>query len=135
MPLDISQLVRSKSIQLTAAGAGTTNGTAMDCRGTGVVIMYAAVGPNNAGNDTTINFKLQESNDALSGFLNLPDPAGIYTDIAGATAPQVGGDQTSGVMVQTRARTKRWIRAVCTIAGTSPAVDVHADLMADYLAM
>lgn len=73
--------------------------------------LVSAKGSGNA--DNTLDVKLQESD--TSG--------GTYTDISGASFPQVlgsgGSDVSSGIVVDLKT-TKRWIRANWTVAGTTP---------------
>jgi len=94
----------------TLTAVATTNGTAVDCDLTdGAITMQVVTGE--TGDATLVlNAKLQESD--TSG--------GTYTDVVeGAIAPITGA--TAGdnrvVMVSTRKRTKRFCRAVVTLAG------------------
>jgi hypothetical protein len=67
----------------------------------------------NPGDDTTIDVKLQESDDDST-----------FTDITGATHSQIAGDAVPHDVQQFNGlRTKRYVRQVWTVAGTSPVID------------
>lgn len=94
-----------------AERTATANGTGVDVSayiGTGKVILHSGAG---GGADHTLDVKLQDS----------PDDS-TYTDIAGATFTQV--DNTAGGSLQAIGinldSADKYIRAVATIAGTSP---------------
>lgn len=101
-------------LTLITAGSYTSTQT-----GTGVDLSpYAATGDHNfkvvmdvgtvTGTNPTWDVKIQESDTLGSG----------YADITGATFTQVIATGTGAVEIHTRT-SKRYIRAVCTIGGTS----------------
>lgn len=95
-----------------AARTATANGTGADLK------TYAAPGPGSqqmkaiitcgtaAGTTPTLDVKLQESDDNST-----------FTDISGATFTQLTAAGSEEIEFQTN---KRYVRAVATIAGTSP---------------
>lgn len=99
----------------------TTNGTGVDTMGYNSLAAVLEVGTV-SGTSPTLDVKLQES-DTLGG---------TYTDITGATFTQVTASNASqkirldGLGVGGR---KRFIRAVATIAGTSPSFACGVELI------
>ena len=92
------------------SSATNTDGTALDCRDCGPeVVSHIEVGAN-PGNDTTIDVKLQESNDNST-----------FTDITGATHTQITGDSTNQhETIVAYNRTMRYVRQRWVTTGTSP---------------
>jgi len=95
-----------------AALTETTTGTGIDIAaydGTGMFILHSAAG---TGTTPTMNVKLQHC-DTVDG---------TYADITGATFTEV--DDTEGGAIEAiyvdLSAAKRYIRAVATIAGTTP---------------
>lgn len=105
-------LVRATALTLLPAlsRSADANGTGVDVsalEGHGIAILEAA---NVSGTTPTLDVKLQESD--TSG--------GTYTDVAGAAFTQVttvAGIQTLAVEIQ---KTKKFVRAVFDVGGTSP---------------
>lgn len=104
------------SLRSAAADTSTRTGGGVDLQLTdGTVHAVFAVGVTDfSSGDETYTFKLQESD--TSG--------GTYTDITGATAAWTAASgtdvQNSIKMVTSKIRSKRWVRAVVTIGGTTP---------------
>ena len=98
----------------------TTNGTGQNSEGHKTVLCVLHMG-NFGGTAPTVAVKLQAS-DAVGG---------TYTDITGATFGTIDGTGDSRVIAGrvrlAGTRTKKWIRAVATIAGTSPTIPISAE--------
>lgn len=74
-----------------------------------------------SGTAATLDVKLQESD--TSG--------GTYTDISGATFQQLGPtDDNTILSILVKNRTKRWVRMVATIAGTTPSFAIAGVIQA-----
>lgn len=98
------------------ARTASYNGTAFDTidyDGTIKVITHAGLP---AGTTETLDLKIQESD--TSG--------GTYTDISGATAAQITTTAASREINVDVSASKRFIRVVGTIAGTSPSYTVSS---------
>lgn len=91
-------------------GTATANGTGVDTVGydNGMVVLEVGVV---SGTAPTLNVKIQESDDNSS-----------FTDVTGATFTQVTATGNSQVLRLSNLNTtrKRYLRAVATIAGTTP---------------
>src|SRR5690242_17154215 len=102
-----------------AAQTTTLNGTAVDIQkyeGVALIVLDSAAG---TGTTPTLNVKLQESD--TSG--------GTFTDVSSAAFTQVGaGASQQNLFIDVSAR-KRWIRAVATIAGTTPSFTCSCDFV------
>lgn len=107
-----NSVVCESSIRPQAALTADTNGVGVDLQLTdGPVFAIVSAGDIDLANaDETYSFKLQESD--ASG--------GTYTDIAGATAT-ITADNTTA-LISTNQRTKRWVRAVLDVGGTTPSI-------------
>ena len=98
----------------------STNGVGVDMQDCGPeVISVLSVGAA-SGTSATLDVKLQESDDNST-----------FTDISGATHTQLtDSDSNTTEVIQTAKRSKRYVRAVATLAGTSPSfatsVTLHA---------
>jgi hypothetical protein len=115
-PASLNALVASVVAQLAlpAARTSTLTGTGVDCldyEGVGVVTLHSAKGTGNA--DNTLIVTLEESDASGSG----------YAAISGATFSTVlgtgGVDVLEDLPIDFKIR-KRYIRAIGTIAGTTP---------------
>jgi len=96
----------------------TVNGTGIDFRDCGPEVTAMEILGTNPGDDTTIDLKLQESSDNST-----------FSDISGATFTQVAGDTENQLVVRTFFnRAARYVRAVATVAGTSPVIQYAAVL-------
>lgn len=98
-----------------ARKTASENGSAIDLRdyvGDVKVILSTSAG---GGTTPTLDVKLQESDATGSGF----------TDISGADFTQVtdAADSTEAIVISADSN-KRYLRAVTTIAGTSPTFDM-----------
>jgi hypothetical protein len=111
-----NQFQGDASIRPQAAYVSTTNGTGIDMQlSDGPITLLVTIGVTDfSSGDETYTFKLQESD--TSG--------GTYTDISGVPSvawTAVGGDvQNTTKLVLTKLRSKRWVRAVATLGGTTP---------------
>lgn len=116
-----NQALGDYSLRSAAADTATRTGGGVDLQLTdGPVHGVFAVGATDfASGDESYVFKLQESD--TSG--------GTYTDIAGATVSWLataGDVQNTVKIVTTKLRSKRWVRAVVTISGTTPSAFTSA---------
>lgn len=90
----------------------TQTGSSVDMQDCGPEVTLLSDHGTNPGDDTTIDIKLQESDDDST-----------FTDIDGATVGQISGDTENALnKIQTYKRNKRYVRAVATIDGTSVAI-------------
>ena len=98
----------------------TANGTAVDALGYNSLAAALEVGTV-SGTSPTLDVKLQESD--TSG--------GTYTDISGAAFTQVTASNNSQILRVEGLGTsrKRFIRAVATIAGTTPSFAFGCELL------
>lgn len=112
--------VGDASIRPQAALTASANGGGVDfLNADGPVTLIATAGATDfASTDETYVLKLQESD--TSG--------GTYTDISGATVSITAANTTK--YVATQLRTKRWVRAVVTIGGTTPSILLTALVLA-----
>lgn len=93
----------------TAARTATANGTGVDLQqysGDVAVVLDSAAG---TGTTPTLDVKLQDSADNSS-----------FADITGATFTQVTGTASQQKIVVNKDGAQRYVRAVATIAGTTP---------------
>ena len=108
-----------QALDPVAQAAGTTNGIAVDTQGFDVAIFNCYAGT--VGASGTIDFKLQESD--TSG--------GTYTDITGATVPQIAA-ANDNALYKVRARLqkgrKRFLRVVSVVATATCPVSAWCDL-------
>lgn len=106
---------------VSATRTGNANGVGVDLNNGLAGEVHASMHiTTNAGDDTTIDVKLQEA-DTLNG---------DYTDISGATFSQVGGDAVGTYHMSSQARAKRYVRAVLTQAGTSDSTVLSVEVLA-----
>ena len=100
----------------------TTNATGQDSEGHKSLVCVLNLG-NFGGTGPTVAVKLQNS-DAVGG---------TYTDITGATFGTIDGAGDTKVLAGrvrlSGNRTKKWIRAVMTIAGTSPTIPIGVEFL------
>lgn len=110
----IHDSVTSKSLTVSGTATSTITGAAVDVREyVGGMKVVQAVGTV-AGTTPTLDGKIQDSADGSTG----------WADVTGATFTQVTAS-TNNQMIEVQARaSKRYIRYVGTIAGTSPDFDV-----------
>jgi len=113
-------MVNTVSTQVSKYGTAittTTNGTGVDMVETyGLCTAYQLVATV-SGTSPTLDGKIQESDDNST-----------FTDISGATFTQVTA--SSNLQIISFQRTKRYVRWVGTIAGTSPSFMVSALIQA-----
>ncbi len=108
--LDINGVLTANALHPTAARTATTNGSAVDVRsqkGIAAIILDSAAG---TGTTPTMDVKIQDSANGSTG----------WADISGATFAQVtttASQQKIGVDLDA---SRGYIRAVATIAGTTP---------------
>ncbi len=106
--------IRGQSI-VPQVATSTVTGTGVDLDNTIAVFAELQVGTV-SGTTPTLDVKLQESD--TSG--------GTYTDIPGAAIAQVtASTKIDGIDAK---RTKRWFRALATIAGTTPSFALSVSL-------
>lgn len=94
---------------VSATRTSSGNGSAVDMQDCGPEVVAVLDVGAVSGTSPTLDVKLQESD--TSG--------GTYSDISGATFTQVTASNAQQT-IQVANRTKRYVRAVATIAGTSP---------------
>jgi hypothetical protein len=113
--------VGDASIRPQAALTASANGGGVDMlKAEGPVTLLVANGATDfASLDETYVVKLQESD--TSG--------GTYADISGAPTVAVSAANALAA-VATQLRTKRWVRAVVTIGGTTPSILIAAVVFA-----
>jgi len=100
----------ASGVTAAATVSSTVTGAAVDCDGmAGSVIFTQQVGTV-GGTTPTLDGKVQESADGSTG----------WTDVAGATATTVSASTSNQNIVVDRSATKRFLRYIGTIAGTSP---------------
>lgn len=90
-----------------AARTSTGNGTGIDLADTGPEFFGILENGTTSGTAPTLDVKFQESDDNST-----------FTDISGAAFTQLTAAGAERILV--RNRTKRYVRAVATIGGTSP---------------
>ena len=96
----------------------TVNGTGVDFNDHGPEVTCTVNVSDVSGTSPTLDVKLQESSDDST-----------YTDISGATVTQVTASDVDHTITVYN-RSARYVRAVGTIAGTSPSFDVGVVLQA-----
>lgn len=101
------------SIRPQAALTASANGGAIDCLTTdGPTSLIVTAGATDfASTDETYAFKLQESDDGSTN----------WTDIVGATVSITAANTTKMISTGYQ-RSKRYVRAVVTIGGTTPSI-------------
>ena len=101
------------------AATASANGTGVDTQGFAEGMVVLEVGAV-SGTTPTLDVKLQESDDNST-----------FTDISGATFTQVTAANSSQVkrLAELNVSRKRYIRAVATIAGTTPSFAVAAQIL------
>jgi hypothetical protein len=120
--MDLANLFKSGYSLSPQQITATTNGTAVDfqdCEDEVTSVIQVGANP---GNDTTIDVTLQESSDNST-----------FTAVAGTgdSHTQIVGDQVNQLeMVTSFIRTKRYVRQLWTITGTSPTPMCSGMLMA-----
>ena len=110
--IDVYNEIASAQLLVADVRTSSANGTGVDIQdyiGKLKLVLDSEEGTGNA--DNTLDVKIQHSDASGSG----------YTDITGAAFTQVDGSTAAfeSISLDTRS-TKRYIRAVATIAGTSP---------------
>ncbi len=90
-----------------AARTSSGNGTGIDLADTGPELYAILENGTTSGTSPTLDVKIQESDDNST-----------FSDISGATFTQLTAAGAERILV--RNRTKRYVRAVATIGGTSP---------------
>lgn len=95
------------------------NGTGVDTQGYRDAMVVLEVGTV-SGTSPTLDVKLQESDDNST-----------FTDISGATFTQVTASNSSQVkrLAELNVTRKRYVRAVATIAGTTPSFDFATEIL------
>jgi hypothetical protein len=127
---NIGSLLRIvKGINPANAGAGTTNGAAIDRAGVGgknfslsCVLKGSCGAASGAPSAQSLNQKLQDSGDGSTG----------WADISGAALPALVADNTEGQVDVDLSGAKRFIRVVSVVAftgGTAPAIPVAAEVI------
>jgi hypothetical protein len=117
--------VVGQSIAPDGNRTATTTGTGVDfigCDGQGVLVFHAGT-----LTDGTYDVKVQESKNN-----NAADESGLaeaYADVAGGALAQILATQDDTVFVLNFKRTKRWVRVVATLAGTTTGGKFSAILM------
>lgn len=109
------------AVVTASLGTGATNGPGVDCRGFERATLLVNVGV--VPGDNTVTVKLQESSDNGAG--------DAFADVATATTGAIaaaGGSATYAIEVNLSKR-ERYLRAVATGAGTTPAVPTSAVLV------
>lgn len=97
----------------------TVNGSSVDCRDCGPEVTCIVLNGENEGTTETLDVKLQESDDDST-----------FTDITGATMTQITAGGHAPEVKTFYNRAKRYVRAVGTIAGTSPDIDFGVCILA-----
>lgn len=102
------------------AATATTNGSAVDTFGYNSAAVTLEVGAV-SGTSPTLDVKIQESADGSTG----------WADVSGATFTQVTAANNSQIIRVEGLGTsrKRYLRAVATIAGTSPSFTLAVELL------
>ena len=118
---DIANLYVSKnSIPPAAARSNSVDGNECDMNNTGPEVTAEVTLGANPGDDSTLTVKLQERDDADDE----------WSDISGAVMDAIVGDTANQVVRETfYNRGKREVRAVGTIAGTSPSIVFAVNLV------
>ena len=88
----------------------TTTGAAVDCDGMAGTVIFTQQSGTVGGTTPTLDGKVQDSADGSTG----------WADVSGATATQVTASSNVQNIVVDRSATKRYLRYVATVAGTSP---------------
>lgn len=104
---------------VSATRTSSGNGSAVDMQDCGPEVAAVLDVGTVTGTTPTLDVKLQESD--TSG--------GTYSDISGATFTQVTASNNQQT-IQVANRTKRYVRAVATIAGTSPSFPCSVQIVA-----
>lgn len=110
--IDVNSEITSAVLLPADVRTSTANGTGVDIKDYGGKLKLTLDSEEGTGNaDNTLDVKIQHSDSSGSG----------YTDISGAAFTQVDGSTAAfeSISLDTRS-TKRYIRTVATIAGTSP---------------
>lgn len=130
LPNDPKSTKSIKSLQVPAAITSTANGTGIDlgdCDQSGLLIISVGAV---SGTSPTLALKLQESKNNASA--DASGGADAYADITGATASLTDSDASSVITVRVNNRSKRYVRLVKTIGGTStPTFNLSAVFIAD----
>lgn len=100
-----------------AARTSSGNGTGIDLADTGPELFAFLNNGTTSGTTPTLDVKLQESSDNST-----------FTDITGATFTQLTA--AGNEVIRVANRTKRYVRAATTIAGTSPSFACAVTLIA-----
>ncbi len=103
------------------ARTATGNGNGVDLRSTSsqVTAFHSIGNASSGGTNLTATVKLQESPDNVT-----------FADIVGAVTATVADSGSNQIQVIQAIRTKRYVRAVVTIAGTSPTITSDVTIMA-----
>lgn len=113
-PVDLANTTTLSQTLVPQTITTTTNGTGIDMlTAEGPFFVFLSVGDIDvASGNETYNFKVQESTDNST-----------FTDITGATFTAVTADNSKQVINVTN-RSKRYVRGVATLAGTTPSAIV-----------
>jgi hypothetical protein len=116
--IDMVNYFTSTQVVDPAAATSTVTSSSHDCRDCGPdVYVIASLGAA-TGTSPTCDVKLQESRNENSAD---PEAADAWSDITGATLTQMTGTSDNTLFTgQFHNRKERYVRAVATIAGTSP---------------
>ena len=114
---NVKSTVLAKQTLRSQAMTSTTNGTGVDTLGFGNAMVLLEVGAV-TGTSPTMDVKLQDS----------PDNS-TFTDISGATLTQVTAANKSQTLSVNLDGKARYIRAVATIAGTSPSFTAGCEIL------
>jgi len=110
-----------KELEAADSFTSTNNGTGVDCSGLDGQVVVVLSATNVSGTSPTLDVKLQTS--ATVG--------GTYADISGATFTQVtdAADSTEKIVLDVGSVATDFIRAVGTLAGTSPVFEYSVALL------
>jgi hypothetical protein len=109
--------IKSLFLVRPVRATSTVTGTGIDTMGYNDAMITLEVGTV-SGTSPTLDGKIQESDALGSG----------YVDLAGATFTQVTASNNTQ-KIRLNGKTKRYIRFVGTIAGTSPSFDLAANAL------
>lgn len=110
-PHDLKNAMSWQHASAPAAQTSTVTGAAIDMLGgEGRVTVIQSAGTHGGSATPTLAGKIQQSDDTVSG---------NFADITGATFT---ASTAAGVQVINASRTKRYLRYVGTITGTSPTI-------------
>jgi len=125
--IDMVNYFNTTQVVDPAAKTSTFNSGSHDCVDCGpdvfVIVNLGAA----TGTSPTLDVKLQESRNENSAD---PEAADAWSDITSATLTQITGTDDNTIFTgQFHNRKERYVRAVCTIAGTTPSFLIGVTLM------